>query len=85
MCAKQLGSPRLFAERRLHAIERRLEREPELKIQYHIFIKENEKLCHMETLRSQERRQTSHFLAQHAVFKETSSKKEFELISMEVP
>jgi len=33
MDPKQLGSSRLSAERRLHAIERRLEREPELKVQ----------------------------------------------------
>ena len=32
MDPKQLGSSRLSAEGRLHAIERRLEREPELKV-----------------------------------------------------
>jgi len=39
---KQLGTSRLSAERRLHEIERRLEREPELKVQYHIYLKEYE-------------------------------------------
>jgi len=39
---KQLGNSRLSAERRQHAIERRLEREPELKVQYHNFMKKYE-------------------------------------------
>jgi len=47
MDPKQLGSSRLSAERRLHAIERRLEREPELTVQYHNFMKEYEELGHM--------------------------------------
>ena len=33
MDPKQLGSSRLSAEQRLHATERRLERDPELKVQ----------------------------------------------------
>jgi hypothetical protein len=37
-----LGTSRLSAERRLHAIERRLERDPDLKMQYHNFMKEYE-------------------------------------------
>ena len=54
MKAKQLGSSHLSAERRLHAIEHRLERDPELKAQYHNFMKENEELGHMEPVKSQE-------------------------------
>jgi len=53
MDPKQLGSSRLSAERKLHAIERRLEREPELKVQYHNFMKEYEELGHMEPVNSQ--------------------------------
>jgi len=75
MDPKQLGSSRLSAERRLHAIERRLEREPELNIQYHNFMKEYEELGHMEPVYSQEGRQTCYFLTHHAVFKETSATK----------
>jgi hypothetical protein len=41
---KQLGSSRLSAERRLHAIERRLERHPDLKVQYHNFMREYKEL-----------------------------------------
>jgi hypothetical protein len=42
----QLGTSRLSAERRLRAIERRLERDPELKVQYHSFMKEYEVRSH---------------------------------------
>ena len=44
----QLGTSRLSAEHRLHAIERRLERDPDLKAQYHSFMKEYEQLGHMK-------------------------------------
>jgi len=70
---KQLGSSHLSAERRLHAIERRLERDPELKVQYHNFMKEYEELGHMEPVNSQEAKNTCYFLPHHPVFKETSS------------
>jgi hypothetical protein len=69
----QLGTSRLSAERRLHAIERRLERDPELKIQYHNFMKEYEDLGHMELVNSQEGKNTCYFLPHRSVFKETSS------------
>jgi hypothetical protein len=69
----QLGTFRLSAERRLHAIERRLERDPQLKVQYHNFMKEYEDLGHMEPLKSQEGKTTCYFLPHHPVFKETSS------------
>jgi len=73
MDPKQLGSSCLSAERRLHAIERRLEREPELKVQYHNFMKEYIKLGHMEPVKSQVGRQPCYVLPHHAVFKETST------------
>jgi hypothetical protein len=69
----QLGTSRLSAERRLHAIERRLERDPDLKVQYHNFMKENEDLGHMEPVNSQEGKNTCYYLPHHPVFKETSS------------
>jgi len=40
MDPKQLGSSRLSAERKLHALERRLEKQPDFKVQYHLFMKE---------------------------------------------
>ena len=70
---KQLRSSRLSAERRLHAIERRLERDPELKLQYHKFMKEYEKLGHMELVTPQDGRQPCYFLPHHPVFKATST------------
>ena len=56
-------------EWRLHAIERRLEQDPELKVQYHNFTKEYEDLSRMEPVKSHEGRNTCYFLPHHPVFK----------------
>jgi len=56
MDPKQFGSSHLSAERRLHAIERRLEREPEFKAQYRNLMREYEELGHMELVKTQEGR-----------------------------
>jgi len=69
----QLGASRLSAERRLHTIERRLERDPDLKVQYHNFMKEYEELGHMEPATPQEGKGTCYYLPHHPVFKEMSS------------
>jgi hypothetical protein len=76
----QLGASRLSAERRLHAIERRLERDPQLKVQYHSFMKEYEDLGHMEPVKSQEGKTTCYFLPHHPVFKATSSTTKTEVV-----
>jgi hypothetical protein len=60
-------------QRRLQAIERRLERDPELKLQYHNFMREYQDLSHMEPVNSQEGKSTCYYLPHHPVFKETSS------------
>jgi len=73
MDPKQLESFRLSAERRIHAIERRLEREPEFIIQNHNFMKEYEELGHMEPVNSREGRQLCYVLPRPAIFKETST------------
>jgi hypothetical protein len=65
---------RLSAEQRLQAIERRLERDPVLKKQYHDFMREYEDLGHMEPVTFQEVKDT-YYLPHHPVFKETSSTK----------
>jgi hypothetical protein len=65
-----LGTSCLSAELRLHAIGRRLERNPDLKSQYHNFMKEYEELGHMEPVTSQEVKSTCYYL-HHPVFKET--------------
>jgi len=49
---KQIESSRLSSERRLHAMERRLEQE--LKDLYHYFVKKCEQLGQMEPVKSQE-------------------------------
>jgi len=69
----QLLTSRLSAQRRLHAVQRRLERDPHLKVHYHNFMKEYEELGHMEPVTSQEGKSTCYFLPHHPVFKETSS------------
>jgi hypothetical protein len=73
MDTTRLGTSRLSAERRLHAIERRLERDPVLKKQYHDFMQEYEDLGHMEPVTSQEMKEPRYYLPHHPVFKETSS------------
>jgi hypothetical protein len=65
----ELGTSLLSAERRLHAIECRLERDPELKLQYHNFMKEYEDLGHVEPVNYQEGRNTCCYLPRHPVFK----------------
>ena len=70
---KQLGASHLSAERRLHAIECRLEKDPDLKVQYHCLMKEYEELVHMEQVNSQEGKNTCYYLPHHPVFKATSS------------
>jgi hypothetical protein len=67
----QLGTSRRSAEQRLLAVERRLERDPELKAKYHQFLKEYEELGHMEPTNSQEEKKTYYYLPHHPVFKET--------------
>ena len=69
----QLGTSRRSAEHRLFATERRLEREPELKSQYHEFMKEYEDLGHMQPVTTCEEGQQCYYLPHHPVFKETSS------------
>jgi hypothetical protein len=73
MESSHLGLSCLSAERRLHAIECRLERDPNLKDQYHRFMKENGELGHMEPIKSQEGRNTCYYLPHHPVFKGTNS------------
>jgi len=61
------------AERRMHAIESRLEKQQELKAQYHEFMKEYEELGHVDPVKSLQPNQPCYFLPQHAVLKETST------------
>jgi hypothetical protein len=49
----QLGKSRLSTERRSHAVERRLERDPDLKFHYN-FMKKHEEIDHIEAVTSQQ-------------------------------
>ena len=62
----------LSSERRSHAIERRLEQDPELKVQYHNLMKEYEELDHRNPVNSQEGKKTCYCLP-HPVFKKNGS------------
>jgi hypothetical protein len=73
MESSNIGLSRLSAGRRLHAIECRLDRDPNLKDQYHRFLKEYEELGYVEPIKSQEGRNTCYYLPHHPVFKETRS------------
>jgi hypothetical protein len=66
------GISRLSAERRLHAIERRLEQDPEFKIQHYNFMRKYEELGDLELVNSQEGKKTCHCLP-HPVSKEKGS------------
>ena len=67
-----IGTSGLPAEWRTHASECKLEHDPELKIQYHNFIRKYKELDHRDPVNSQEGRK-HYFLQNHPVFKETSS------------
>jgi hypothetical protein len=69
----QLGTSHLTAERRLHTIESRLERDPDLEVKYHKFMKEYEDLGHMEPVNFQRGKKRCYGLPHNPVFKETSS------------
>ena len=69
----QLGASRLSAERRLRAIERRLERDPELKVQHHNFMKKHEELDHRDLMNSHRGKNRHYGVPHHSVFKAPSS------------
>jgi cell division protein FtsL len=78
----QLGNSHFTAEQRLHELERKLAQNPELKIQYHNFMKEYEELGHMKQVTSQDRDELRYFLPHHAVFKDTSTTTKTRVFSM---
>ncbi|XP_026671887.1 uncharacterized protein LOC113464700 [Ceratina calcarata] len=63
-----LGESRSLALKRFYSLERRLEREPELKIQYRAFLKEYEQLGHMKQTIN-EIQNEGFYLPHHAVLK----------------
>jgi hypothetical protein len=85
MDTTHLGTSRLSAERRLHAIESRLERDPVLKKQYHDFMKEYEELGHMESVTSQEVKDTRITCPIIQSSRKQAPQQELELCLMEEP
>ena len=71
--AKELGTSRRMAENRLLSLERRLDRNLELKRQYHNFMHEYEAAGHMEPAQPQTGTDPVYFLPHHPVFKATST------------
>ncbi|XP_062540956.1 uncharacterized protein LOC134208994 [Armigeres subalbatus] len=70
----QLRDNRYNAERRFNSLERRLDANPELKLQYHEFIREYEALGHMREVKVDElHADLQYFLPHHAVLKPESS------------
>ncbi|XP_046748847.1 uncharacterized protein LOC124412775 [Diprion similis] len=71
---EQLGESRDIALRRLYAINRKLEKQPQLKAQYHDFMNEYITLGHMSEIQSSNKDNESHryYIPHHAVLKESS-------------
>jgi hypothetical protein len=69
----QLGTSRRSAEQRLLAIERRLEHNPTLKVQYHQFMNECEELGHMQPVTTCEQGHPCYYLPHHPVFRDAST------------
>ncbi|XP_053686518.1 uncharacterized protein LOC128736060 [Sabethes cyaneus] len=69
----QLGESRQIAEKRLRHIEKKLDRNPELKGEYHAFIREYITLGHMSLVNDTSTSAKSVYLPHHCVVKSSSS------------
>ncbi|XP_011858966.1 PREDICTED: uncharacterized protein LOC105556478 [Vollenhovia emeryi] len=71
----QLGESRSTAVKRLRALNRRLDRQPELKMQYKAFLDEYLTLGHMTEVNSSDVQNETlyHYIPHHAVLKESST------------
>ncbi|XP_065089129.1 uncharacterized protein LOC135710468 [Ochlerotatus camptorhynchus] len=68
-----LGKSRDNAQRRFEYLERRLERNPKLKNEYHQFIKEYISLGHMRLVEADDENTPAYYLPHHPVIKEAST------------
>ncbi|XP_065094640.1 uncharacterized protein LOC135715168 [Ochlerotatus camptorhynchus] len=68
-----LGKSRDNAQRRFEYLERRLERNPKLKNEYHQFIKEYISLGHMRLVEADDENAPAYYLPHHPVIKEAST------------
>lgn len=71
----ELGDSRSMATRRFFALERRLDREPEIKQQYASFMREYEDLGHMRAIAvdDSDSSNTSYYIPHHCIVKPTSA------------
>lgn len=76
----QLGDSRQIAEKRFHHIERRLDRNPQLKNEYHAFIRKYIDLGHMSLVDDTIPTKKSVFLTHHCVVKTTSSTTKYRVV-----
>ncbi|XP_029163718.1 uncharacterized protein LOC114936567 [Nylanderia fulva] len=72
--AENLGESYIIAEKRFKALERKLERQSELKAQYHEFMAEYLKLHHISEVQIEEKHnKPAYYIPHHAVTKEDST------------
>ncbi|XP_076659858.1 uncharacterized protein LOC143363138 [Halictus rubicundus] len=68
----RLGDSKVQAKKRLHSLERKLQREPALKQEYHAVIQEYLDLGHMSELPQEQQSPEGYYLPHHGVVKVTS-------------
>ncbi|XP_055633263.1 uncharacterized protein LOC129773646 [Toxorhynchites rutilus septentrionalis] len=76
----QLGESRQIAEKRFHHIERKLDRNPQLKNEYHAFMREYIDLGHMSLVDDTSTSNKSVYLPHHCVVKTTSSTTKYRVV-----
>ncbi|XP_061512577.1 uncharacterized protein LOC133393137 [Anopheles gambiae] len=79
---EKLGLSKTTALRRFELLERRLERNPQLKEDYHAFMKEYLELGHMSLMNKDSGDERAYYLPHHPVFKASSTTTKDELLDI---
>ncbi|XP_061500747.1 uncharacterized protein LOC133391325 [Anopheles gambiae] len=79
---EKLGLSKTTALRRFELLERRLERNPQLKEDYHAFMKEYLELGHMSLMNKDSGDERAYYLPYHPVFKASSTTTKDELLDI---
>ncbi|XP_061512574.1 uncharacterized protein LOC133393131 [Anopheles gambiae] len=79
---EKLGLSKTTALRRFELLERRLERNPQLKEDYHAFMKEYLELGHMSLMNKDSGDEQAYYLPHHPVFKASSTTTKDELLDI---
>lgn len=77
----RLGEPKVQAIKRLHSLERKLQRELAFKQEYHAVIKEYLDFGHMSELPQEQQSPKGYYLPHHGVIKVTSDTTKFRAVS----